>query len=80
MHEMHLLRSMFDDLLAAATRQKAGKVTRVYLRMGRFTEINEEILGYFFKEQSVGTILENAELRIEKSPTRELRLISFDCE
>jgi Zn finger protein HypA/HybF involved in hydrogenase expression len=80
MHEMHLLRRMFDDLQAAAARQKAVKVTRVYLRMGRFTEINEEILRYFFKEQGAGTILENAELRIEKSPARELRLISFDCE
>jgi Zn finger protein HypA/HybF involved in hydrogenase expression len=63
-----------------AAKQKATKVTRVYLRMGQFTEINEEILRYFFKEQGQGTILENTELQIDKSAARELSLVSFDCE
>ncbi len=80
MHEMHLLRELFDDLLKLANKQQARKVTKVYLRMGNFTEINEDILRYFFKEQEQGTILENAVLQIDRSATRELTLVSFDCE
>jgi Zn finger protein HypA/HybF involved in hydrogenase expression len=77
---MHLLRELFDDLVKLAEKQQAQKVTKVYLRMGNFTEINEDILRYFFKEQERGTILENAVLQIDKSATRELTLVSFDCE
>ena len=80
MHEMHLLRELFDDLLKLAEKQQARKIAKVYLRMGDFTEINEDILRYFFKEQGQGTILENAILQIDKSAARELTLVSFDCE
>jgi len=80
MHEMHLVRGIFDDLTKLAKENNAKKVTKVYLKMGEFTEINEEILRFFFKEHSVGTVLEGVELSIEKSQTRELRLLSFDCD
>ncbi len=80
MHEMHLIKDLFEDLLKAAKEQKANKVTAVYLRMGKFTEINEENLSFFFKERAKGTLLDGARVNIEKSPNRELRLLSFDCE
>jgi Zn finger protein HypA/HybF involved in hydrogenase expression len=80
MHEMHLVKNLFSDLLKHASENKTGKVTKVYLRMGEFTEINEDIIRFFFKEKSAKTILDGAELFIEKSPTRELTLLSFDCE
>jgi len=80
MHEMHLIRNLFDDLLNHAKEQKAEKVIKVSLRMGEFTEINEEIIRFFFGENSKGTVVEGAELIIEKSPNRELSLVSFDCE
>ncbi len=80
MHEMHIIRSVFDDLLKRAEDNGAKKITAVYLRMGEFTEINEEILRFFFKENGKGTPLEGAAVEIEKSPNRELRLVSFDCE
>lgn len=80
MHEMHLIKSLFNDLLKHAKDQKARKVTKVFLRMGEFTEINEEIIRFFFGEKSKGTVSEGAELIIEKSPNRELSLVSFDCE
>jgi hydrogenase nickel incorporation protein HypA/HybF len=80
MHEMHLIKDMFADILRLAAEQEAKKIIKVHLRMGEFTEINEEIVKFFFREKSRGTILENAELTIEKSRTRELTLVSFDCE
>jgi Zn finger protein HypA/HybF involved in hydrogenase expression len=80
MHEMHLIKDMFADILRLAAEQGAKKITKVHLRMGEFTEINEEIVKFFFREKSRGTILESAELAIEKSKARELTLLSFDCE
>ena len=80
MHEMHLIKDLHKDLLELAAQQNAAKVTKIYLRMGEYTEINADILKYFFAEQGRGTPLEGAEIVLEKSPTRELRLVSFDCE
>lgn len=80
MHEMHLVKNLLSDLLKHANEQQAEKITKVYLRMGEFTEINEEIVRFFFAENSKGSVAEAAELIIEKSPNRELSLLSFDCE
>ena len=80
MHEMHLVKDLFADVLEHAQSAGAKKVTNVYIRMGEFTEINEDILRFFFKEKSVNTILDQAELSVEKSPLRELTLLSFDCD
>lgn len=80
MHEMHVLKDVFNDILTRAKENKITKVTKVYLTMGQFTEINEDILRYFFESHSSGTALEGAILDIQKSPARELRLVSFDGE
>ncbi len=80
MHEMHIIKDVYIDLIKAAKENEAQKINKVYLRMGEFTEINEEILRHFFKENGKDTVLEGAEIEIEKSPTRELRLVSFDCD
>lgn len=80
MHEMHVIKKMFNDLLTRAQEHQAVRISAVYLAMGEFSEINEDILRYFFAEQGKGTLLEGAQVYIEKSPCRELRLISFDCE
>lgn len=80
MHELHLVRNLLSDIIETAQKNAAHKVTKVYLKLGKFTEIDEGIVRHFFKENSQNTLLQGAELSIEKSPTRELRLISFDCE
>ena len=80
MHEMHIIKGLFSDLIKGARENKTKKVTKVYLTMGKFTEIDEDILRHFFGSNAKDTPLENAELSIEKSPTRELRLVSFDCK
>lgn len=80
MHEIHLLTDLLNDLLKAGKENQAQKIKKVYLRMGTFTEINEEILRHFFAEKAKGTIAQGAEIEIEPSQARELRLLSFDCE
>ncbi|MFH1062246.1 MAG: hydrogenase/urease maturation nickel metallochaperone HypA [Candidatus Omnitrophota bacterium] len=80
MHEMHVIKNLFQDLLKLAEKNNTKKITNVYLKMGQFTEINPEILTYFFKEQSKNTPLQTAKLHFEDSDMRELRLVSFDCE
>ncbi|MDD4879289.1 MAG: hydrogenase/urease maturation nickel metallochaperone HypA [Candidatus Omnitrophica bacterium] len=74
------MKDIFEDLLRLGREQNAKKITKVYLKMGDFTEINEDVLKFFFEEKGKGTILEGARIEIEKSPMRELRLVSFDCE
>lgn len=80
MHELHLLRQLVDDITNHAAKEKASRVTKIYILLGVFTEINPEILKYYFKEHTKDTILENAEIDIQHSDKRELRLLSFDCE
>ena len=80
MHEMHIIKDMFSDLLKHTAENNVVKVTKIYLRMGEFSEINAEILRFHFAENSKNTALEGAELEIESSPARELRLLSYDCD
>uniref|UniRef100_A0A7V3YM07 Hydrogenase maturation nickel metallochaperone HypA n=1 Tax=Candidatus Caldatribacterium californiense TaxID=1454726 RepID=A0A7V3YM07_9BACT len=80
MHELRLVREVFEDLLRRGEAEGLQRITRVYLRMGDFSEIDPEILRHLFAEESRGTILEGAELIIEYSPLRELRLLSFEGE
>lgn len=78
MHEMHLVSDLFCDLLQKGEEVGARKITTVYVRVGAFTELNPKTLRYFFKENGKETILADAKLKIESSPTREFRLLSFD--
>ena len=80
MHELRLVQEIFGDLLRQGREEGFQKITRVYFRMGDFTGIDPEVLRYFFAEKSRGTILEGAEIVIEHSPLRELRLLSFEGE
>ena len=81
MHEIHFLEDLFKDILKHFNQQSAKKVTRVFLELGEFTEINEESLRFFFQEKSKNSPLENAIFDIKHIPQqRVLRLVSFDCD
>ncbi len=80
MHELKMIRSVMDDLIKIGEEKQAKKITKVYFRMGEFSEINPEILSFYLKENSKGTILEGCEVDIEPSENRELRVLSFDYE
>lgn len=80
MHELRLVRELFEDLLRHGEEEGIRRITRVYLRIGGLTEIEPEIVRHLFAESSPGTIFEGAELVIEESPVRELRLLGFEGE
>lgn len=80
MHELKLVRSLMNDLLKRAQDEKINNITKITIRLGDFTELNQEIVDFFIKTNSQGTAAEKSEVIIEKSPTRELRLVSFEGE
>lgn len=81
MHELHFLEDLFKDIIKHLGQQNAQKVTRVFLELGEFTEINAESLKFFFKEKAKNTALENAKFCVKNIPQqRVLRLVSFDCD
>jgi Zn finger protein HypA/HybF involved in hydrogenase expression len=81
MHEMHVMKDLLSDLLTLGKEKKAARITKVFITLGEWTEINEEILRFFFRENGKNTLLEEAELCITTSPDkREIRLDSFDYE
>lgn len=80
MHEAHLMRDMLSDLLQSARANNAKRVTKVRLRMGKFSEIDEDNIRFFLRENGRDTPVEGAEVEIDKSDNRELTLVSFDYE
>jgi len=80
MHEMHFLHKLKEDLLKRAIEEKCEKVTKIYIKMGPFSEINPEILHFYFVHETANTPLAGAMIEIEKSDKQELTLVSFDCE
>lgn len=80
MHEMHIVKALLEDLFKVAEKENAKKIKKIYIKMGIFTEITPEILNYYIKEHTKGTIAEGVEIDIAPGSSRELRLLSFDCE
>ncbi|MDP3041861.1 MAG: hydrogenase maturation nickel metallochaperone HypA [Candidatus Omnitrophota bacterium] len=81
MHEIHFLEDLFKDILRHLKLHNAQKVTRVFLELGEWAEINEESLKFFFKEKAKNSPLQEAEFCIKHIPEqRVLRLVSFDCD
>ena len=80
MHEMHIVNGLIEDLQRLAQENKTEKITKIYLKMGEFTELNEEVVTFALKEKGKNTAIEGAEVAFEKCPKRELTLVSFDCE
>lgn len=79
MHEVRVVKKLFEDLILFAREQKAKKITKVFLRMGEFSEINQDSVHFYFEQNAKNTLAEGAKIEIENSPNRELTLISFDC-
>ena len=80
MHELKMIKSLMEDVFKIGEENKAKKITKLYLKMGEFSEINPEVLKFYLEEHSKDTILEGCAVEIENSPNRELRLLSMDYE
>lgn len=68
MHEMGVTRSLVDQVLAEAERMGVVEIRTVFLRIGFARDIVDEILDGCFKWMARGTLLEGAELVIERVP------------
>ncbi len=68
MHELTVAKALFDLALRAAERGGAERVLEVRVAVGELSLVNHEQLAFWFREFSRGTLLEGAELVIERVP------------
>jgi len=76
MHELSVIASLFEILLQKAGEQKALKITRVQLKVGKLSGVVPEALEAAFEAYKKGTIAEAALLEIEKL---RLKVLCQDC-
>ena len=68
MHEFSFAYNIFKIAEATAIKNKATKITEVYLEIGELTLIVPELLKKSFEMATSGSMAEGAELKIEKTP------------
>lgn len=66
MHEFSTMTQIVNAILEEGKKHHANKITRVILEIGELTFLGEEQLRFAFGLLTEGTILEGAELEIEK--------------
>lgn len=76
MHELSIIASLFEILLQKAGEQKALKITRVKLNVGKLSGVVPEALETVFEAYKKGTIAEAAVLEIEELL---LKVFCQDC-
>ncbi len=70
MHELSIAQSIIDSVLAEAEKAHATKVLSISLRIGELSGVFADALSFCFGLCVKGTIIEGAELKIEKVPIR----------
>ena len=80
MHESHLIEPIIKGISAHAQKEGAKSVSKVRLKVGAFTGVKEDSFKETFRVKALGTILENAELKITFFPGSRIEVISFDVE
>lgn len=66
MHELGICRSLIDIALAAMKEHgTAARATSLDVQVGRFTSVVPDSLQFYFDVLKKGTVLEDADLRIE---------------
>jgi hydrogenase nickel incorporation protein HypA/HybF len=70
MHEMSLVQSLVETALAQAGRTGAGRIVRVHLLVGQFSDENEGSIRMYWREFAQGTPAQDAELVFETVPAR----------
>jgi len=67
-HELSVIASLFDTLLAQAKAHKARAITMVKLEVGALSGVVPELLESAFEIYKKGTIAEKADLVIDRRP------------
>lgn len=68
MHEMTLLRDIFQKIDQVATANQATRVVGVRLELGAMAHISPDHLREHFEEAAAGTMVEGAKLQIDENP------------
>ena len=68
MHELGVLLRIADQVLEVVREEGLSEVEAVVLEVGAMSSIVPEYLTYFYPAAVEGTVLEKAELRIERLP------------
>ena len=68
MHEMALMRNVVDTVLGYASQVEAVEVKAIYLTIGFNRDVVEEYMDSMFAFLARGTIAENAELVVRRTP------------
>lgn len=70
MHELAIMKNVFDLVMVHAEEFQARKVCRVNLSIGALTDIVPSWAQFFFNMLAKDSIADQAEVRIEKIPAR----------
>lgn len=80
MHEVSIIQSLLDQVERFGAEYAMNRVTRVVVRIGEETCVCEDSLQFAFVAISRGTLVEGAELVIERTPGRALDLQTIEGE
>ncbi len=68
MHELPIVKSMFDICMRHATANSVKKIIAVNLKVGEVSDLQDEWIQRYFDFLARGTIVEGARLKIERVP------------
>jgi hydrogenase nickel incorporation protein HypA/HybF len=68
MHELPITKRILDIALAHARGRAVRRIVRIHLRIGDLSDLENEWIQRYFDHLSRGTLAENAQLAITRSP------------
>ena len=68
MHELPIVKSIFDICSRHAAANSVKKIVAVNLKVGEISDLQDEWIQRYFDFLSRGTVLEGARLNIERTP------------
>ena len=80
MHETHLIEPIIKGISEHAAEEGGKKVSKVHLKIGALTGVNEDSFSETFNVLAKGTMLEGARLDITMFPGTIIQVLSFDID
>lgn len=70
MHELSICQALIEQVVQLADEHQAVSVTDIYLTIGPLSGVEPHLLEQAFPFAAAGTVAENAQLTIDKSPVK----------
>jgi hydrogenase nickel incorporation protein HypA/HybF len=68
MHELAYTQNILDTSIRRANEAKAKQITNIYLVIGQFSSIEDDMVQYYWDTITTGTIAEGSRLHFEHVP------------